>query len=166
MVQNEWVTRGGDALFSKPMQMTLAHIGTKASGEWAKLTDEFVKRMGAYAEAGSQCFKSEAALLEWVGKQKPAATVVLMDSRGKMMSSEGLAEFIGGLRDRGTRHLVFAIGGADGWSKEVMAKGGTRPVMISLGPMTLAHSLARLVMAEQVYRALTILAGHPYHSGH
>jgi 23S rRNA (pseudouridine1915-N3)-methyltransferase len=149
------------------MILTLAHIGAKPSGEWAKLTDEYIKRLGAYTEAGALCFKTEAALVEWLGKQKTAPVLVLMDGRGKQVSSEGLAEFIGGLRERGARQLVFAIGPADGWKLDLMSSTvGQKPLMISLGPMTLAHALARLVMAEQIYRAFTILAGHPYHSGH
>jgi 23S rRNA (pseudouridine1915-N3)-methyltransferase len=153
--------------YARAMQLTLAHIGPKSPAEWAVLTDEYIRRMGAYVEAGTQAFKSEAALVEWLGRQKSAAMLVLLDSRGKMLSSEGLAEFIGGQRERGARHLVFAIGPANGWSKAVMEPvSGVRPMMISLGPMTLAHALARVVLAEQLYRAFTILAGHPYHSGH
>lgn len=149
------------------MQLTLVHIGPRTAEPWAALTDEYLKRMRTYATAGAQAFKSEAALLEWLGKQKPAAQLILMDSRGKMMSSEGLAEFIAKNREQGARHLVFAIGPADGWSEAATQPAiGQKPTMISLGPMTLAHSLARLVLAEQLYRGFTILAGHPYHSGH
>jgi 23S rRNA (pseudouridine1915-N3)-methyltransferase len=61
------------------------------------------------------------------------------------------------------QHIVFAIGPADGWTEAERLRAG---LLLSLGPMTLAHSLARLVMAEQVYRAFAILSGHPYHSGH
>jgi 23S rRNA (pseudouridine1915-N3)-methyltransferase len=59
--------------------------------------------------------------------------------------------------------MVFAVGPADGWSDASRAKA---QLLLSLGPMTMAHSLARLVMAEQLYRAYTILTGHPYHGGH
>jgi 23S rRNA (pseudouridine1915-N3)-methyltransferase len=79
------------------------------------------------------------------------------------MSSEGLAAWMGGRRDQGAQHIVFAIGPADGWQEE---SRGRAQLVLSLGPMTLAHSLARLVMAEQLYRAFTILSGHPYHAGH
>jgi 23S rRNA (pseudouridine1915-N3)-methyltransferase len=57
--------------------------------------------------------------------------------------------------------IVFAIGPASGWSERRLAQ-----TVLSLGPMTLPHELARLVLAEQIYRAFTILAGHPYHIGH
>ena len=66
-------------------------------------------------------------------------------------------------RDEGAQHLVFAIGPASGWSDSARARAG---LLLSLGPMTMAHALARLVLAEQIYRAFTILSGHPYHGGH
>lgn len=79
------------------------------------------------------------------------------------MSSEGFASWLGARRDEGVQHLVFAVGPASGWSE---AARGQAHLLLSLGPMTLAHALARAVLAEQLYRAFTILAGHPYHSGH
>jgi 23S rRNA (pseudouridine1915-N3)-methyltransferase len=88
---------------------------------------------------------------------------VLLDSRGRLMTSEDLAAWLGARRDQGTQHLVFAVGPADGWSEAARERA---QLLLSLGPMTLAHALARLVMAEQIYRAFTILAGHPYHGGH
>jgi 23S rRNA (pseudouridine1915-N3)-methyltransferase len=88
---------------------------------------------------------------------------VMLDSRGKQLSSEDLAEFIRDHRDRGTQELIFAIGPADGWSETARKHAG---LLLSLGKMTLPHELARVVLAEQLYRAFTILAGHPYHSGH
>ena len=68
-------------------------------------------------------------------------------------------------RDEGVQHVVFAVGPAEGWSPEALAEGKRRGGLLSLGPMTLAHQLARLVVAEQLYRACTILTGHPYHRG-
>ena len=70
-------------------------------------------------------------------------------------------------RDGGRgRAVVFAVGPADGWSDNVRTEAKRRDRLLSFGPMTLAHQLARLVMAEQLYRACTILTGHPYHKGH
>ena len=66
-------------------------------------------------------------------------------------------------RDEGTQHILFAIGPADGWSDAARARA---KLLLSLGSLTVAHTLARLVLAEQLYRASTILTGHPYHSGH
>jgi 23S rRNA (pseudouridine1915-N3)-methyltransferase len=78
-------------------------------------------------------------------------------------SSSGSGAWLGKRRDDGAQHLVFAIGPADGWSDAARERA---QLLLSLGPMTMAHSLARLVLAEQIYRATTILSGHPYHSGH
>lgn len=91
------------------------------------------------------------------------STLVLMDSRGKQFSSEEFAKFLGDYQDHNPLPLVFAIGPADGFSE---AARGVAQHTISLGRMTLAHELARVVLLEQVYRAFTILKGHPYHSGH
>ena len=91
------------------------------------------------------------------------STLALMDSRGKELSSEEFARFLGEYQDLNPLPLVFAVGAADGFSE---AARSTSQHMFSLGRMTLAHELARLVLLEQIYRAFTILKGHPYHSGH
>jgi 23S rRNA (pseudouridine1915-N3)-methyltransferase len=103
--------------------------------------------------------------LEWLTRQpgRTSAFAVLLDSRGKQLSSEELAEKVGRLRDEGTQRLVLAIGPADGWSDTARQRAG---LLLSFGRITLPHQLARVVLAEQIYRAFTILAGHPYHSGH
>ena len=88
---------------------------------------------------------------------------VLLDSRGRQMTSETFAAWLGARRDEGAQHIVFAIGPADGWSDAARERA---QLLLSLGPMTMAHALARLVVAEQLYRAFTILTGHPYHAGH
>ena len=85
------------------------------------------------------------------------------DLNADLNRSDEFAERLGYLRDNGTQHLVLAIGPADGWSAAARQRAN---LLLSLGRMTLPHQLARVVLAEQVYRALTILAGHPYHSGH
>ncbi len=146
------------------MQLTLAHIGSLArrKDEFEALTQDYLERCSAYLTCRAQAFKTEAALREWVGKQKgrTAAVTVLLDGRGKQMSSEAMAAWLGRHRDNGTQHLVFAVGPADGWAEDSRKSAS---MLLSLGPMTLAHALARLVIAEQIYRAFTILAGHPYH---
>ena len=86
-----------------------------------------------------------------------------MDSRGKQLSSEEFAYFLGEYQDRNPIPLVFAVGPADGFSDPTRSAAQHT---ISFGRMTLAHELARVVLLEQVYRAFTILKGHPYHSGH
>jgi 23S rRNA (pseudouridine1915-N3)-methyltransferase len=110
-------------------------------------------------------FDSEALLLEWLDKQpgRVTAYAIVLDSLGKQYRSEEFAELLGRLRDEGAQRVVLAVGPADGWSPAGRERGN---ILLSLGRMTLPHQLARVVLAEQVYRALTILAGHPYHSGH
>jgi 23S rRNA (pseudouridine1915-N3)-methyltransferase len=88
---------------------------------------------------------------------------VLLDSRGKQLSSDELAQFLREHQDRNPVPLVFAVGAADGFSAETLSQAD---FALSLGKMTLAHELAKIVVLEQVYRAFTILKGHPYHLGH
>ncbi|HEY0232006.1 MAG TPA: 23S rRNA (pseudouridine(1915)-N(3))-methyltransferase RlmH [Dokdonella sp.] len=87
------------------------------------------------------------------------AQVVALDGRGKPWSSEQLADELARWR-MGGRDLAILIGGPDGHAAEVLARADQR---WSLGPLTLPHMLVRLVVAEQLYRAASLLAGHPYH---
>jgi 23S rRNA (pseudouridine1915-N3)-methyltransferase len=126
---------------------------------------DFLARAARYIPAESQLFDSEAALLESAERRpnQPAAALILFDSAGDPLTSPQFAESIRRLRDTSTPRIVFAIGPADGWSPAALARAQQ---VVSFGRITLPHELARAIMAEQVYRALTILAGHPYHSGH
>jgi len=152
------------------MQVTLAHIGAAARKQdpYEGLVSDYLKRCVGVARCDSQSFRTEQALFDWLGRQKGRTepVLLLLDGRGRQMSSEALAEWLGARRDEGTQHIVFAIGPADGWSENVRTEAKRRGGLFSFGPMTLAHQLARLVMAEQLYRACTILTGHPYHKGH
>jgi 23S rRNA (pseudouridine1915-N3)-methyltransferase len=129
------------------------------------LTAEYIDRCAHYCPVEQLTFADEAAFFSWMdrGKGRAPAYAVLLDSRGQQFSSEEFAQRLGNLRDAGTQRLVLAIGPADGWSPAARQRAN---LLFSLGKITLPHQLARVVLAEQVYRALTILAGHPYHSGH
>jgi len=131
----------------------------------ASAASRYLERIRQYEQAEAPDYSSEKSLLAAVEKlrARTAPVVALLDSRGKRFSSEGFAEWIGRQRDSGVQNLVLAVGPADGWSEEARANAG---LLLSLGEMTLPHELARVVLAEQVYRAFTILAGHPYHGGH
>jgi 23S rRNA (pseudouridine1915-N3)-methyltransferase len=83
-----------------------------------------------------------------------------LDPSGEPIGSEDLAKCVVEFRDRGTAGLAFLVGGAEGLASEAIARADKR---LSFGPMTLPHGLARIVLAEQIYRAITIIAGHPYH---
>ena len=86
--------------------------------------------------------------------------VIACDERGKARASRAFAEEIGTLRDRGVRRLVFLIGGADGLDPELVK---ACPGTLAFGPQTWPHALARAMLCEQIYRAVSILAGSPYH---
>ncbi len=149
------------------MRLTLAHIGNRlpASDPFETLTQMWLERIGGFAETESTAFRSTDAFFESLMRAKKggAQVLVLLDSRGKQMSSEEFAAWLGARRDTGTAHIVFAIGPASGWDDTAQKQAG---LLLSLGKMTMAHALARAVLAEQIYRATTILTGHPYHTGH
>jgi 23S rRNA (pseudouridine1915-N3)-methyltransferase len=125
----------------------------------------YLSRLEGYTPVETAAFRDESALFEFVARQsaRTSAWLVLMDSRGKSQSSEEFARWLAVSRDAGQQNMIFAIGPADGWSDDARRQAQT---LLSLGPMTLPHELARVVLAEQLYRAFTILAGHPYHGGH
>ncbi len=100
----------------------------------------------------------DAALLS--GAIPDAATTVALDQRGQAVSSPELSEMLAGWRDQGCRDLAFLIGGANGLAADLRARAD---LTLSFGPMVWPHMLARVMLAEQLYRAAGILAGNPYH---
>jgi 23S rRNA (pseudouridine1915-N3)-methyltransferase len=89
-----------------------------------------------------------------------AEVTIALDGGGLSLSSETFAHLVAKERDGGARMMAFLVGGPDGHADQALAAGQLR---LSLGPMTLPHGLARIVLVEQLYRAATILSGHPYH---
>ena len=147
------------------MKLLLASIAPRPhTGPMQALVDQYLARARPYLPAEARTYRTEEAFLAGLEKERgrTAPYAVLLDPRGEQHSSEAVASRIRTHQETGTQLLVFAIGPADGWSPTVRA----RHLLLSLGPMTLPHELARLVLAEQLYRACTILAGHPYHAGH
>jgi len=162
------------------MLLTLAHIGSRLNANDASenLTRLYLDRLAPFARCETQFHKTEDAFLAWLDRQQSRGPhgqafalgvtsrrpfIVLLDSRGKQMASEAFATWLGARRDSGVQHMIFAIGPASGWSQSTLLRA---QLTLSLGPMTIAHALARVVLAEQIYRAFTILTGHPYHCGH
>ena len=152
------------------MKIKIAWVGKTKEPAIQALTDEYLKRISRYVPVEGLWLRDEAALLGMSGRTaeknkltRAKSTIVLMDSRGKQLSSEEWAVFLGDYQDRNPLPLVFAIGPANGFSDDVRASAQHT---FSFGKMTLAHELARVVLLEQIYRAFTILKGHPYHSGH
>ena len=155
------------------MKIKVAWIGKTKEPAIEALTNEYLKRISRYAEVEGVTLKDEAAMLSLTGgagqksrnkdrRSKDRYKPVLLDSRGKQLSSEELAAFLE--REQiGAIPLLFAIGGSDGFSEEARRLAG---FTLSLGKMTLPHELARVVLLEQIYRAFTILKNHPYHLGH
>lgn len=89
-----------------------------------------------------------------------AHTLLVFDEHGSMMTSAGFASMIRIMRDKGTTGISFIIGGADGLHADVQARA---QASLAFGGMTIPHQLVRVLVLEQLYRAATILAGHPYH---
>jgi 23S rRNA (pseudouridine1915-N3)-methyltransferase len=155
------------------VKIKVAWIGKTKEPAIEALTNEYLKRISRYAEVAGLAVKDEAAILslssslaagerQQKNKNKERHKLVLLDSRGKQLSSEELAEFLE--REQvNAIPLVFAVGGSDGFSDEARRRAG---FTLSLGRMTLPHELARVVLVEQLYRAFTILKNHPYHLGH
>ncbi len=176
-VYDSWISRPSsnigpfNSIAAAPhrVKLVLASISTTRtrakSDAAATLAADYLARAARYTACVAQSHVSEAALLAWLDRQagRTAPLLVLFDGQGKQISSEGFAEQLGRLRDSGTQAVVMAIGPPNGWSPTARRRAS---LVLSFGQITLPHELARVVLAEQVYRALTILAGHPYHSGH
>jgi 23S rRNA (pseudouridine1915-N3)-methyltransferase len=147
------------------MKLRVAWVGKTKEPAITALTAEYLKRLGRYVEAESMELASEDALLKAVEKlaARTRPVLVILDQRGRQLSSEEFATLLNDQQDRGTQQLVFAIGPADGFTA---AARHAADLTLSFGKMTLAHELARIVLLEQLYRAFTILKGHPYHTGH
>lgn len=128
------------------------------------LAADYLTRLARYISVEEAEFSTEEALLKESARAgRTAPVLVVLDSRGKQLSSEELANFLNAQLDRGTQTLIFAVGPADGWSAAIRSSAQSA---ISMGKMTYPHELVRVILAEQLYRAFTIIKGHPYHSGH
>lgn len=153
------------------MRITLVAVGRLKEKFWREAADEYLKRLRPYADVRmvevadrDESRGIERALADEgadVVKAIPAdAHVVTLEIEGKQLSSEALSQRLSRLGVEGRSSVVFIIGGSHGLSAEVRKRADER---ISLGPMTLPHNLARVVLLEQVYRAFRIARGEPYH---
>lgn len=160
------------------MRLLILAVGHARGTPEAALTDDFVgrakamgKRLGFSAVTIEEVPQSKlreargriAAEGEKLAARIPAgAHVIFMDAKGKGMTSDGFAEMLAAMRDAGAREIVFLIGGPDGLDPGPSVKPGRS---LAFGPQTWPHLMVRAMLAEQIYRAFTILAGHPYHRG-
>jgi len=145
------------------MRVEVFWIGKTRLAGVAALTEEYSRRLGRYCEfqggqarAGRSKAKGAAEEEAILARSRDSFRVV-MDAAGRQWSSAEFARFLGKQRDQGQRSLTFCVGGAEGFSQSFQAD-----LLLSLSPLTLPHELARVVLLEQLYRAFTILAGHPY----
>ena len=147
------------------MKLKVVWIGKTKDPAIQALTDDYVKRLSHYADVEALAVRDESALLKFSARDaRPTRhSLVLLDGRGKQLSSEELAKFLREHQERNPLPLLFAIGPADGFTDEARQAAG---LVLSLSKMTLPHELARILLLEQLYRAFTILKGHPYHLGH
>lgn len=147
------------------MRIHIAWIGRTKSPPIQSLTAEYLKRLSRFAACEARELPSEAALLKLAerssGRTQPV--LVLLDSRGRQLTSEEIANFLEYHQSHDTQELLLAVGPADGWSDATRAAAKS---ILSLGKITLPHELARVVLLEQLYRGFTILKGHPYHGEH
>ena len=130
-----------------------------ASGRGLGLGPLSISELNESRAAGVEARKAdEAARLLKAASAAPVR--VALDETGRALSSEAFAQWVAETRDGGCKGLAFLIGGPDGHGPEALQGAALK---LSLGAMTLPHGLARAVLIEQLYRAATILAGHPYH---
>ena len=150
------------------MRITICAVGRAKGSPAAEICQIYLKRLPWKVEirevevrknlAGEKLALAEADLLR--AAMPDRATLVAMDGKGKALSSEGFAQALGRWRDDGVADAAFVIGGADGLHPDLLREAD---LTLSLGAMTWPHLLARAMLMEQLYRAQTILAGHPYH---
>ena len=140
------------------MRIRLLLLGKMRRPELREVLEDYIKRIGrANPIEVMEARDGEAAVKKLDADR--AATAVLLDAGGKAMDSEGFAKWVGEQRDRGTREMIFVCGDADGFPEVVRERVKQK---LSLSAMTYSHELARVMLAEQIYRAFAILGGSPY----
>jgi len=140
------------------VKIRLLMLGKTRRTELRAVVEDYAKRIGRQAPIEIAEVRDGDAAIRKLDTDR-AATVVLLDAAGKSLTSEAFAKWLGELRERGTRELIFVCGDADGFPDVVRERVPNR---ISLSPMTYSHELARAMLAEQIYRAFAILSGSPY----
>ena len=133
-------------------------LGKTRRPEMRAILDDYVRRISRSCPIEINEVRDADAAVKKLDADR-AATAVLLDAGGRSIDSNALAKWLGELRDRGTREIVFVCGDAGGFPESVRHR---IPQKLSLSPMTLSHELARVVLAEQLYRAFAILSGSPY----
>ncbi|MGE4569059.1 MAG: 23S rRNA (pseudouridine(1915)-N(3))-methyltransferase RlmH [Bacteroidales bacterium] len=155
------------------MKVTLIWVGKRSESYFEEAISEYAKRLGRYLpfqvisipdlkggakmDIETQKQREGAQILAAL---RPADDLVLWDEGGEAFTSAGLADWLSSKMVSGTRNLVFCIGGPYGFSSDVYRRAGTK---LSLSRLTFSHQMVRVIALEQLYRAMTILKGEPYH---
>jgi 23S rRNA (pseudouridine1915-N3)-methyltransferase len=158
------------------MRLTIAAVGRSRESPEAALSDLYVERARAIASklgfskidlvvvdtsrAGAVDARMKEEAEKLVRKLPESAHRIVLDEAGRTMTSDAFAKRLRQLADNGTRDLVFIIGGPDGLDPSLREGANER---LAFGPQTWPHLLVRAMLTEQIYRALAILSGHPYH---
>jgi 23S rRNA (pseudouridine1915-N3)-methyltransferase len=140
------------------MKIRLLMLGKTRRAELTVLLEEYVKRIARSCPIEVTEVRDGEAALKRLDADR-AATQVLLDAAGKAYDSDSFAKWLGEQRDRGTREIVFVCGDADGFPDKMRERMKQN---LSLSAMTYSHELARVMLAEQIYRAFAILSGTPY----
>ncbi len=140
------------------MKIRLLLLGKIRRPELRALFDDYLQRIRHHATIEAIELRDSAAALKKLNADR-AATVVLLDAAGKHFTSEEFAAWLGAQRDRGARELIFLCGDAEGFPDALRQRAHQK---LSLSSMTFSHEFARVVLAEQLYRAFAILSGSPY----
>jgi 23S rRNA (pseudouridine1915-N3)-methyltransferase len=158
------------------MKISVHAVGRMKTGPERELADRYFERFAKSGPAIGLEFSGIAEIAEGRAQNanerrreesqklqaqlQPGTALFLLDERGKNLSSDDFANRIGQLRDGGRKALVIAIGGADGHDQPLRDQAD---LVLSFGAATWPHQLVRVMLGEQLYRAATILSGHPYH---
>jgi 23S rRNA (pseudouridine1915-N3)-methyltransferase len=133
-------------------------LGKTRRPELRAVLDDYVKRIGRHSRIEITEVRDVSAAIKRLDADR-AAAVILLDAAGKNIDSNALAKWLGEHRDRGTRELIFVCGDADGFPETLRQRAHEK---VSLSALTFSHELARVMLAEQLYRAFAILSGSPY----
>jgi 23S rRNA (pseudouridine1915-N3)-methyltransferase len=133
-------------------------LGKTRRAEVRAVLDDYLKRIGHHSPIEVTEVRDSAAAMKKLDADR-SAVAVLLDATGKTYNSEAFANWLGEQRVRGVREIVFLCGHADGFPDELRGRAQHR---LSLSAMTFSHELARVMLAEQLYRAFAILSGSPY----
>lgn len=152
------------------MKITIAAAGRFRPGPEKSLYEKYIQRLPWSTtlvevderRARNAKHRRSQEAVKFIQAIPKGATVIALDARGKTLSSEGIAERLRNWQDEGVRSLIFVIGGADGLDQDLLRRAD---LILSLGSMTWPHLLVRVMLAEQLYRAGTLISGHPYHRG-